>query len=738
MAKKIEVFASEAQQSELENFPDIKRGWGVTKSKTGGIPPMKWYNAIQKRTDEAINQVAKESINGYTFKDGGVADSQNDWFEHEGNFYYRKSGFPHTVEAGKTPETDGGVWSEANPDGGWFIATDIKLRGELPKLTGGIAGYQSSNVNSMLQGLTTVKNVIALKVGQIWSSGGTKWELASENTPISTGNFRAFSAVYVADYSDLVVDGDWSYAVQKAVDEHSEIVLPPFEITFKRPVNISKNRTSISAINGATTITLDGVSEGAFRPISNFKAEVVEISGVTFQSKQKGVGSGIYSPHDVYLSHWDIHHCVFSQSLRYGIFANTVGCTIRHNDFGKSSTGSNTFAPIVQNGQPIGQQPELNPNANRIHDNWIKRASNVEYAVELGWGVMNIVRDNLFEQNNVTVGTILCDGAFYPKFNGNYFERNTGSCLVKFRDSAAGGRSVHFVNFNDNYIKCDSGLPSETILDFEGCSTDAYSFDGILVANTPSTMKGLIKGRSGEYDEVSKCSSCEGLHVTGALKSPLMGRTKFIHNTYRNYAGETRLIGERPKYILSNTAGNTEAALASFGASSVRLEVPKDGNVVIQSGGVDKWEFRADGTFRPVADGDSNIGSASNRVRSLYLVNNPTVTSDRNLKASIESVPDVLLEPLLEIIGSIKLWKWISSVKEKGDNARKHSGIIAQDVYAIFARHNIDAFEYGFIGRDKTDDGEIWSVRGSELQWLCLWAIGKRQKRIERRLGLAN
>lgn len=122
MAKKIEVFASEAQQGELENFPDVKRGWGITKSKTGGIPPMRWYNAIQKRTDEAINQVAKESINGYAFKDGGVADSQNDWFEHEGNFYYRKSGFPHTVEAGKTPAADGGVWSENNPDGLWVSA----------------------------------------------------------------------------------------------------------------------------------------------------------------------------------------------------------------------------------------------------------------------------------------------------------------------------------------------------------------------------------------------------------------------------------------------------------------------------------------------------------------------------------------------------------------------------------------------------------------------------------------
>lgn len=62
MAKKIEVFASEALPGELEDFPDIKRGWGTTKESTGGIPPMKWFNAIQKRTDELLNELLSNSI----------------------------------------------------------------------------------------------------------------------------------------------------------------------------------------------------------------------------------------------------------------------------------------------------------------------------------------------------------------------------------------------------------------------------------------------------------------------------------------------------------------------------------------------------------------------------------------------------------------------------------------------------------------------------------------------------
>lgn len=75
MTKKIEVFASESLPGELEDFPDIKRGWGTTKESTGGIPPMKWFNAIQKRTDEAINDINKDLHGFYGQYVGGVTTS---------------------------------------------------------------------------------------------------------------------------------------------------------------------------------------------------------------------------------------------------------------------------------------------------------------------------------------------------------------------------------------------------------------------------------------------------------------------------------------------------------------------------------------------------------------------------------------------------------------------------------------------------------------------------------------
>lgn len=146
MNKKIEVFASEAQQGELEAFPNIKRGWGVTKEITGGIPPMKWFNAIQKRTDEAINAIAEGSISGYSFKDGATLESHNDLIYDEASkswyFWIGESGkvIPPDSNASEIIESDGGIWSEANPDGLWVAVGDASLRGDLISGDGSLVG----------------------------------------------------------------------------------------------------------------------------------------------------------------------------------------------------------------------------------------------------------------------------------------------------------------------------------------------------------------------------------------------------------------------------------------------------------------------------------------------------------------------------------------------------------------------------------------------------------------------
>ncbi|QPI00146.1 tail fiber protein [Campylobacter concisus] len=50
---KNEIFASDAKDGEIVEFPSVKRGWGVTEN-LGFIPPMEYFNAAFNRVDRSL------------------------------------------------------------------------------------------------------------------------------------------------------------------------------------------------------------------------------------------------------------------------------------------------------------------------------------------------------------------------------------------------------------------------------------------------------------------------------------------------------------------------------------------------------------------------------------------------------------------------------------------------------------------------------------------------------------
>ncbi|NBI40147.1 phage tail protein [[Haemophilus] felis] len=56
------IFASNAKPREVDNFPDINRGWGFTFEQTGGIPTMEHFNALFKRNDEHLMYLLQRGV----------------------------------------------------------------------------------------------------------------------------------------------------------------------------------------------------------------------------------------------------------------------------------------------------------------------------------------------------------------------------------------------------------------------------------------------------------------------------------------------------------------------------------------------------------------------------------------------------------------------------------------------------------------------------------------------------
>jgi len=112
------------------------------------------------------------------------------------------------------------------------------------------------------------------------------------------------------------------------------------------------------------------------------------------------------------------------------------------------------------------------------------------------------------------------------------------------------------------------------------------------------------------------------------------------------------------------------------------------------------------------ADNMLRLGFSSNRYKELYAVDGSINTSDRNEKQDIQTLSDAEQRVATACKGLIRRYKWNHAVEEKGDDARYHFGIIAQDLQDAFTTEGLDAGDYGmFISDTWTDDDGVEQTR---------------------------
>ncbi|WP_367576963.1 tail fiber domain-containing protein [Shouchella clausii] len=123
---------------------------------------------------------------------------------------------------------------------------------------------------------------------------------------------------------------------------------------------------------------------------------------------------------------------------------------------------------------------------------------------------------------------------------------------------------------------------------------------------------------------------------------------------------------------------------------------------------------------------------------------------DRRLKQDIEPIPNEVLDAWADV--EFVQYRFKDAVLEKGDDARIHVGLIAQNIYEVFEAHGLNAFDYGLIGydewpaqgevRDESGNivqesrkaGSIWSVRFDECQFLELALQRREMERLKAQL----
>jgi hypothetical protein len=97
------------------------------------------------------------------------------------------------------------------------------------------------------------------------------------------------------------------------------------------------------------------------------------------------------------------------------------------------------------------------------------------------------------------------------------------------------------------------------------------------------------------------------------------------------------------------------------------------------------------------SDNVLDLGHSAYRWQDIYATNGSINTSDRTEKQDIDVMSEAETRVAVACKGLIRKFRWIDAVAEKGDDARIHFGIIAQDLQDAFAAEGLDAGRYAMF-----------------------------------------
>jgi hypothetical protein len=170
------------------------------------------------------------------------------------------------------------------------------------------------------------------------------------------------------------------------------------------------------------------------------------------------------------------------------------------------------------------------------------------------------------------------------------------------------------------------------------------------------------------------------------------------------------------------------SAFASIKAQSGHISINAGtGTGKLEVGGVVRYNWDAN-QFYPEQDNARDLGFPSLRWDDVYSTGGIN-TSDRNEKQDIEELSDAEQRVAVACKGLMRKFRWKSAVIDKGDDARIHVGIMAQDLQAAFEAEGLDPARYGMWCSNTWTDEETgeeitrMSVRYNELLAFIIAAI---------------
>ena len=289
---------------------------------------------------------------------------------------------------------------------------------------------------------------------------------------------------------------------------------------------------------------------------------------------------------------------------------------------------------------------------------------------------------------SVGIGTASPARTLHVNNNGESFIRitssDTGNAGLEFGDQSDGVQGAIYQNATDNSLRFNG---------YNNAERARIDSSGNFLVGKTSTSVATVGGK---------------IAPTGEITATVSGDKTLTLNRTTNDGTLIQLRRDNTAKaqigVLSASAGN-DAYFASGSSSSTGTGL----RFISVTASTYIGPCRGDGTL---ADDLIDLGSSGARFDDIYATNGTIQTSDRNEKQDIQELSDAEQRVATACKGLIRRYKFNKAVTEKGDDARYHFGIIAQDLQDAFATEGLDAGDYGmFIADTYTDDNGIEQTR---------------------------
>jgi len=236
----------------------------------------------------------------------------------------------------------------------------------------------------------------------------------------------------------------------------------------------------------------------------------------------------------------------------------------------------------------------------------------------------------------------------------------------------------------------------------------------------------LQAGGTTRFYENSNYAVVDGLNgVTLAYNGTAIAIAQ--SNAFRPNASSTYSLGtstQRWTSIYANELVAGASGAAQYQENSGFALINGTNGVVGAAGGTGITVTQATG-FRPFADNTYTLGTSGQRWSEVYAAVGTINTSDGSQKQQVRDLTEAEHRVAKAIKGLIRAYKFNDAVESKGDDARIHIGVIAQDVQAAFAAEGLDAAKYGLFCSDTwtTLDGKTETRLGVRYGELLAFVI---------------